>query len=37
MAYQKQRAELLAQTYDKIKEALGAVTAARFAMVGATI
>jgi len=33
MAYQKQRAELLEQTYDKVKEALGAVTAARFAMV----
>jgi hypothetical protein len=33
MAYQKQRAEVLAQTYDKVKQALGAVTAARFAMV----
>jgi hypothetical protein len=33
VAYQKQRAELLAQTYDKVKQALGAVTAARFAMV----
>jgi hypothetical protein len=33
LAYQKQRAELLAQTYEKVKEALGAVTAARFAMV----
>jgi flagellar biosynthesis/type III secretory pathway protein FliH len=33
MAYQKQRAELLAQTYNKIKQALGAVTAARFAQV----
>jgi glutamyl/glutaminyl-tRNA synthetase len=33
MAYQKQRAELLAQTYEKIKQALGGVTAARFAMV----
>jgi hypothetical protein len=33
LAYQKQRAELLAQTYDKVKEALGAVTAARFAQV----
>jgi hypothetical protein len=31
--YQKQRAELLAQTYDKVKQALGAVTAARFAQV----
>ena len=33
LAYQKQRAELLAQTYDKVKQALGAVTAARFAQV----
>jgi hypothetical protein len=33
MAYQKQRAELLAQTYGKVKQALGAVTAARFAMI----
>ena len=33
MAYQKQRAELLAQTYDKVKQALGAATAARFAMI----
>jgi hypothetical protein len=33
MNYQKQRAELLAQTYDKVKQALGAVTAARFAQV----
>jgi hypothetical protein len=33
MAYQKQRAELLAQTYGKVKQALGAVTAARFAQV----
>lgn len=33
MAYQKQRSELLMQTYGKVKEALGAVTAARFAMV----
>jgi hypothetical protein len=33
MAYQKQRAELLAQTYEKVKQALGGVTAARFAMV----
>ncbi len=33
VAYQKQRAELLAQTYDKVKQALGAVTAARFAQV----
>jgi hypothetical protein len=33
LTYQKQRAELLAQTYDRIKQALGAVTAARFAQV----
>jgi len=31
--YQKQRAELLAKTYDKVKQALGGVTAARFAQV----
>src|SRR5260370_318891 len=33
LAYQKQRGELLAQTYEKVKQALGGVTAARFAMV----
>ena len=33
MAYQKQRAELLAKTYDRVKQALGAVTAARFTQV----
>ena len=33
MAYQKQRAELLGQYYDKMKQALGGVTAARFLMV----
>jgi hypothetical protein len=33
MAYQKERAELLVQTYEKVKQALGAVTAARFAQV----
>jgi hypothetical protein len=33
LAYQTQRAELLAQTYDKVRQALGAVTAARFAMI----
>ncbi|HKV77642.1 MAG TPA: hypothetical protein VJP02_05865 [Candidatus Sulfotelmatobacter sp.] len=33
VVYQKQRAELLAQTYDKVKQVLGAVTAARFAQV----
>ena len=31
--YQKQRAELLAETYDKVKQSLGGVTAARFAQV----
>jgi hypothetical protein len=31
--YQKQRNELLAQTYVKVKQALGGVTAARFAQV----
>lgn len=33
MAYQKQRQELLAQTYMKVRDALGGVTAARFVMV----
>ena len=33
LSYQKQRAELFAQTYEKVKQALGAVTAARFAQV----
>lgn len=33
LAYQKQRAELLNQTYEKVKNALGAITAARFAQV----
>ena len=33
LAYQKERAELLAQTYNKVKQALGAITAARFAQV----
>ena len=33
LAYQKQRAELLAKTYDRVKQAVGAVTAARFAQV----
>jgi hypothetical protein len=33
LAYQKQRAELLAKTYDRMKQAVGAVTAARFAQV----
>ena len=30
LAYQKQRAELLAKTYDRVKQAVGAITAARF-------
>jgi len=33
MAFQKQRQELLVGTYEKVKAALGGVTAARFAMV----
>jgi hypothetical protein len=33
MAYQKERSELLARTYERVKQALGAVTAARFAQV----
>ena len=33
VAYQKERAELLLQTYEKVKQALGAITAARFAQV----
>jgi hypothetical protein len=33
MEFRKQRAELLAKTYDKVKQALGATTAARFAQV----
>ena len=33
MAYQKARQELLGQTYEKVKAALGGITAARFAMV----
>jgi len=33
MAYQKARAELLAQTYERVKQALGGINAARFAMV----
>ena len=32
-AYQKQRMELLAKTYDLVKEALGGITAARFVQV----
>ena len=33
LTYQRQRAELLAKTYDRIKQAIGAITAARFAQV----
>jgi hypothetical protein len=33
ISYQKQRMDLLAKYYDRIKESLGAVTAARFAQV----
>ena len=33
LAYQKERAELFAKTYDRVKQAVGAVTAARFAQV----
>ena len=33
IAYQKQRAELLAQTYEKVKDTLGIVMATRFAMI----
>lgn len=33
LAFQKQRAELLANTYEKVKQACGAVTAARFAQI----
>jgi len=33
MSYQKQRAELLAKTYDRLKPAVGAITAARFVQV----
>lgn len=33
LAYRKERAELFANTYEKVKQALGATTAARFALV----
>ncbi|MEJ2008653.1 MAG: hypothetical protein P8Z30_10950 [Acidobacteriota bacterium] len=33
MAYQKQRSELLEKTYERVKQALGGVTAARFVQV----
>jgi len=33
LAYQKERDDLLAKTYDQVKQALGAITAARFVQV----
>lgn len=33
LTYQKQRSELFAKTYERIKQAVGAITAARFAQV----
>lgn len=33
LAYQKERAELLARTYDRVKQAVGAATAARFVQI----
>jgi hypothetical protein len=33
LSYRKQRSELLAKTYDRVKQALGAITAARFVQV----
>jgi len=33
LAYQKQRSELFAGTYDRVKQAVGGVTAARFAQI----
>ncbi len=33
LAYQKQRSELFAKTYERVKQAVGATTAARFAQV----
>ena len=33
LAYQKQRSDLLAKTYDRVKQAVGAVTAARFVQI----
>jgi hypothetical protein len=33
LAYQNQRSELLAKTYDRVKQAVGAITAARFVQV----
>jgi hypothetical protein len=33
LSYRKQRSELFAKTYDRVKQSLGGMTAARFAMV----
>ena len=33
LAYQRQRAELFAKTYDRVKQAIGAIDAARFAQI----
>jgi hypothetical protein len=33
LAFQRQRSELFAKTYDRVKQAVGAITAARFAQV----
>jgi hypothetical protein len=33
LAYQKERAELLAKTYNRVKQAVGAITAARFVQI----
>ena len=33
MSYQKQRAELLAKYYDRVKQELGGITAARFVQI----
>ena len=33
LAYQKERAELLAKTYERVKQELGGITAARFAQI----
>jgi hypothetical protein len=33
LTYQKQRAELFAKTYERVKQSVGAITAARFAQV----
>ena len=33
LAFQKERSELLAKTYEQVKQSLGAITAARFVQV----